>query len=120
MAIDWTVFAFFLCLRSGAGCVADLSGAIQRAGVFTSALTQIGSWRNPRERFMASLRAAFTLLAEVEAVFRAFGACEFSTLPKDGTPITWPTLPFWDAEQQCFVVIKREAQANLRARGERP
>jgi len=120
MASDWTVFAFFLCLRSWAGCVARLSGSLQRAGVFTGALTQVGSWRNPRERYIASPRAAFTLPADVEAAVRAFGACEFSTLAKDGTPITWPALPFWDAEQQRFVVIKREAQAKLRARGERP
>jgi pyridoxamine 5'-phosphate oxidase-like protein len=47
---------------------------------------------------------AFAIPAEVEAVFRAFRTCEFSTLAKDGTPITWPTLPFWDASSQRFIV----------------
>ena len=48
--------------------------------------------------------ASFAIPAEVEAVFRNFRTCEFSTLSKDGTPITWPTLPFWDAEQRRFIV----------------
>ncbi len=41
---------------------------------------------------------------EVEGVFQEFRACEFTTLAKDGTPITWPTLPFYDAEAAQFVV----------------
>ena len=28
--------------------------------------------------------------SEIEAVFREFRTCEFSTMAKDGTPITWP------------------------------
>ena len=41
---------------------------------------------------------------EVEAVFREFRTCEFSTLARDGTPITWPTLPFYEAARGRFVV----------------
>lgn len=37
-------------------------------------------------------------------VVREFRTCEFSTLAKDGAPITWPTLPFWDAERGVFIV----------------
>ena len=48
--------------------------------------------------------ASPTIPAEVEAVFRNFRTCEFSTLAKDGTPLTWPTLPFWDAERRRFLV----------------
>jgi pyridoxamine 5'-phosphate oxidase-like protein len=48
--------------------------------------------------------ASPALPTEVEAVFRNFRTCEFSTLAKDGTPLTWPTLPFWDAEQRRFIV----------------
>lgn len=44
------------------------------------------------------------LPAEVRAVFRAFRTCEFSTLARDGTPITWPTLPFYDEENGRFLV----------------
>ena len=40
---------------------------------------------------------------EVEAVFREFRTCEFSTLAADGTPITWPMLPFWRAETGQFM-----------------
>ncbi len=32
--------------------------------------------------------------SEVQAVFREFRTCEFSTFAKNGTPITWPTAPF--------------------------
>jgi hypothetical protein len=41
---------------------------------------------------------------EVGAVFREFRTAEFSTIAKDGTPITWPTLPFYDAERGRFLV----------------
>jgi hypothetical protein len=41
---------------------------------------------------------------EIEAVFRAFRVCELSTLARDGTPITWPTLPFWQPEHCRFLV----------------
>jgi hypothetical protein len=40
---------------------------------------------------------------KVQAVFREFRTCEFSTLAKDGTPITWPTAPFW-LESGCFLI----------------
>lgn len=42
--------------------------------------------------------------AEVEAVFREFRTCEFSTLAKDGTPITWPTTPFYQPEKGRFLI----------------
>jgi hypothetical protein len=41
--------------------------------------------------------------AEVEAVFREFRTCEFSTLAADGTPITWPMLPFFRASTGQFM-----------------
>lgn len=41
--------------------------------------------------------------AEVEAVFREFRTCEFSTLARDGTPITWPMLPFWRPDTRVFM-----------------
>lgn len=47
---------------------------------------------------------SIALPPEVEAVFREFRACEFSTLAKDGTPITWPTLPFYDPDPGQFIV----------------
>jgi hypothetical protein len=46
---------------------------------------------------------ALPVPAEVEAVFREFRTCEFSTLAADGTPITWPMLPFWRAETGQFM-----------------
>jgi hypothetical protein len=48
--------------------------------------------------------APLRLPPEVRAVIGAFRTCEFSTLAKDGTPITWPTLPFYDEEQGRFLV----------------
>jgi hypothetical protein len=41
---------------------------------------------------------------EVEAVFREFRTCEMSTLARDGTPITWPTLFFWYPDEGRFLI----------------
>jgi hypothetical protein len=46
--------------------------------------------------------SVLTLPAEVEAVLRAFRACEFSTLARDGTPISWPASAQYQAEQGRF------------------
>lgn len=42
--------------------------------------------------------------AELEDVFRAFRTCEFSTLAKDGTPITWPVTPLYQPEKGHFLI----------------
>lgn len=47
---------------------------------------------------------ALTLPEPIAEVIGAFRTCEFSTLAKDGTPITWPTLPFFDPEQGKFLI----------------
>ena len=44
-----------------------------------------------------------TVPAELEAVFLEFRTCEFSTLARDGTPITWPMLPFWRPDTGQFM-----------------
>jgi Pyridoxamine 5'-phosphate oxidase len=41
---------------------------------------------------------------EVEAVFLEFRTCEMFTLARDGTPITWPTLPFWYPDEGRFLI----------------
>lgn len=41
---------------------------------------------------------------ELEAVFREFRSCELSTFAKDGTPITWPTEPFYQAANGRFQI----------------
>jgi hypothetical protein len=41
---------------------------------------------------------------EVEDVFEEFRTCELSTLARDGTPITWPTLPFWRSDEKRFLI----------------
>src|SRR5438552_18953299 len=46
---------------------------------------------------------AISIPEEVEAVFREFRTCEFSTIARDGTPITWPMLPFWRRETRQFM-----------------
>lgn len=45
-----------------------------------------------------------SLPTDVEAVIQEFRVCEFTTLAKDGTPITWPTLPFYESETGRFFV----------------
>jgi hypothetical protein len=42
--------------------------------------------------------------SEVEEVFREFRTCEMSTFARDGTPITWPTLPFWKPDEGRFMI----------------
>lgn len=49
-------------------------------------------------------RRIIELPSEVEAVFREFRTCEMSTLARDGSPITWPTLPFWRPEEGRFLI----------------
>lgn len=47
---------------------------------------------------------ALELPAPLVEIVRAFRTCEFSTLAKDGTPITWPTLPFFDEAAGQFLI----------------
>jgi hypothetical protein len=47
---------------------------------------------------------ATRLPAQVQEVFREFRTCEFSTLARDGTPITWPALPFYRPESEHFLI----------------
>jgi Pyridoxamine 5'-phosphate oxidase len=49
-------------------------------------------------------RRRFALPTEVEEVFREFRTCEFSTLARDGAPITWPLVTLWRPEEQRFVL----------------
>jgi hypothetical protein len=42
--------------------------------------------------------------ADVEAVFREFRSCEFTTVNKSGQPLTWPTEPYYDASQGRLIV----------------
>ena len=44
------------------------------------------------------------LPTQVRAVFEEFRTCEFSTLARDGTPITWPTLPFYQPASGSFLI----------------
>jgi hypothetical protein len=47
-----------------------------------------------------------TLVAppEVEAVFHHVRTCEFTTLAKDNTPITWPTVALYEPTNGRFVI----------------
>jgi hypothetical protein len=49
-------------------------------------------------------RRGFDLPPEVERVFTEIRTCEFSTLARDGTPITWPLVTLWQPEEQRFVL----------------
>jgi Pyridoxamine 5'-phosphate oxidase len=56
-------------------------------------------------------RVVAGLPPEVEDVFEQFRTCELSTLARDGTPITWPTLPFWHSAEKRFTVTTSIALA---------
>jgi hypothetical protein len=53
---------------------------------------------------LQSSRVVAGLPPEVEDVFEEFRTCEMSTLARDGTPITWPTLPFWYSAEKRFTI----------------
>jgi hypothetical protein len=40
----------------------------------------------------------------VDAVFREFRTCELTTLARDSTPITWPTVALYQAAEARFVI----------------
>jgi hypothetical protein len=44
------------------------------------------------------------LPSHVLAVMREFRTCEFSTVNKNGYPVTWPTLPFLDLANNRLIV----------------
>lgn len=47
---------------------------------------------------------SLSLPADVEQVIREFRTCEFSTLARDGTPITWPTVAVYEPESGQFLI----------------
>jgi pyridoxamine 5'-phosphate oxidase-like protein len=48
--------------------------------------------------------AALSVPADVEAVFREFRTCEFTTVNKAGQPLTWPIEPYYDASAGRLIV----------------
>lgn len=54
---------------------------------------------------MGDITHEFTLPPDVEAVFKTFWTCEFTTLAKDGTPVTWPILPIYQPGLRSFVFL---------------
>src|SRR5713101_3659019 len=49
--------------------------------------------------------ATMQLPAHVAAVFRNFLTCELTTFARDGTPMTWPTMPIYRPEPFQFVIL---------------
>ena len=41
---------------------------------------------------------------EVEAVFHEFRTCEFTTVNRQGQPLTWPNEPYYDAPEGRLIV----------------
>jgi Pyridoxamine 5'-phosphate oxidase len=54
------------------------------------------------------------LPVDVEAVLRQFYTCEFTTVTRDGQPMTWPSVPYYNPETGtivCAVSIAFAAKA---------
>jgi hypothetical protein len=54
------------------------------------------------------------LPADVEAVLRQFYTCEFTTVTRDGLPMTWPSVPYYNPQTGtivCAVSIAVAAKA---------
>ena len=47
---------------------------------------------------------ALRLPDEVETVFREVRTCEFTTLNKQGQPLTWPTEPYYNKPEGEFII----------------
>ena len=47
---------------------------------------------------------ALRLPAEVEEVFARFYTCELTTIARNGTPVTWPTVPLYRPSEGVFIV----------------
>lgn len=47
---------------------------------------------------------ALRLPPDIEAVLREFFTCEFTTVNRQGQPITWPTLPYYDRPEGQIVL----------------
>lgn len=54
---------------------------------------------------------AHNLPPEIRAVIEEFRTCELTTCAKDGGPITWPTVPFYDPARGIFIVTTSIALA---------
>lgn len=52
----------------------------------------------------ADFATMFGVPAEVGAVVREFRSCEFSTIARDGTPVSWPTMPFFEPDRRRFLI----------------
>jgi hypothetical protein len=48
--------------------------------------------------------ATLVVPPQVQAVFREVRTCEFTTLARDGTPITWPTVALYQPTRARFVI----------------
>ena len=46
----------------------------------------------------------FGVPADVGAVVRDFRSCELSTFARDGTPVTWPTMPYFEPDRRRFLI----------------
>jgi hypothetical protein len=42
--------------------------------------------------------------ADVDEVFRRFFTCEFTTVNRQGQPLTWPALPFYEPQKDRFII----------------
>lgn len=49
--------------------------------------------------------ALYDYPSEIVSVFCEFRTCEFSTLAKDGTPVTWPVVPLFQPDKEQFLII---------------
>ena len=48
--------------------------------------------------------STLSLPPDVEAVFRHFFTCEITTINKQGQPLTWPNLPYYDEPNGQLIV----------------
>ena len=67
-------------------------------------MTYATAVRTPPAPALSDFATIFGVPAEVGAVVREFRSCELSTFARDGTPVTWPTTPFFEPDRRRFLI----------------
>ena len=59
---------------------------------------------HPKKERIVSRAHHTSLPPEVQDVFCEFRTCEMATIASNGSPVTWPTLPFWRPNGGNFLI----------------
>ena len=67
-------------------------------------MTYSAAVKTPPAAARSDFSTIFGVPADVGAVVRDFRSCELSTFARDGTPVTWPTMPYFEPDRRRFLI----------------